>query len=133
MKISMNFFENFNTEFVRRHDFYSDELNVFFKNWNNIYFKNIPEAWIIVIDSMLTELAEINVKPDYVEQEFGQLLILYKLDNFPKTDEDKDIIRKAMEKIKLIDEDLYLFFDIEPEQLEYLYFKTLGAAAPLYN
>lgn len=133
----MNLLEEFNTEFIKRHDFYSAELDVLFGKWESkVKLKNIPEAWIIPIDDMLLELEKINVFPDNIEQDFGQLLVLFKLnmlDSFSdkQISEFNQIFKETLEKIKSIDEDLYLYFDIDAEDVKFQYFKKFST--PLYN
>lgn len=108
----MSLLDSFNAEFVDRHDFYSDDLNILFGKWQNIKFENIPEAWIILIDNMLLDLSKFNILPKRITQSFGQLLVIWGfLDNI--TEIQENIIKSTSEEIKLIDEDLYLYFDID--------------------
>lgn len=124
----MSLLEQFKEEFIKRHDFYSDELNVLFSKWQGkTTFRDIPEAWIIPIDTMLCELNEQNFFPIEVEQIFGQLYVNFgsKAEGFTDDQEVvyKLIINKTVKQIKLIDEDLYLYLDIDPDSI-FLDFKN---------
>lgn len=118
----MSLLDDFNQEFIKRHDFYSEDLDLLFNKWQpKTLFKNIPEAWILPIDTMLSELNKENFFPKEVEQIFGQLYVNFGsiIDTFT-TDQEftyKAIIKHTVEQIKLIDEDLYLYFDIDPESM----------------
>jgi len=120
----MNLLEEFNTEFIKRHDFYSEDLDLLCSKWPRTKFKDIPEAWIIPIDEMLLELSMLNIFPISIQQRFGLFFVRYPeliLDedlvvDYNKIPEDKlylNIQLDANNKIKAIDEDLYLFMDIE--------------------
>lgn len=130
----MNLLEEFSKEFIKRHDFYSEDLDNLFNKWPKTSFKNIPEAWIIPIDEMLLKLSNINVFPIYVEQKYGLLFVQYqeydlKDDTHIHTSEIKEnqeflkIQGEAASKIKSIDEDLYLFLDLDFSDIELEYFK----------
>lgn len=135
----MNLLEEFNKEFIKRHDFYSEDLDVLFSKWQNkTTFTNIPEAWILPIDTMLLELNEKNLFPKRIEQKFGQLFVMFSkdvLNNFTELQqiEHDKIVNRTIEKIKLIDEDLYLYFDIEAETIYFQYLKENTASLPTYH
>ena len=126
----MNLLEEFNSEFIKRHDFYSTDLDILVNKWQNkVKLKNIPEAWIIPIDNMLIELDKINMIPDCIEQDFGQLLTLFNFDILDTYTEEQNntfntVYLKTLAQIKSIDEDLYLYFDIDPENIKSEYFKN---------
>ena len=130
----MNLLEEFNKEFIKRHDFYSEDLDLLASKWPKTQMKNIPEAWILPIDEMLLELSEIKIFPYCVEQKFGIMNVrYYELGREPDTTyysnqipDDKQFLKiqaKANGKIKLIDEDLYLFMDIDLYDIDIEYNK----------
>lgn len=90
-------------EFNKRHDFNSDDLKVLQNNFPNIKFKNIPEAWIVLIDSMLLELKKYNYIVNNVSQYFGHLII-----KSSNTDiKFKKIVAKYEKNLYSIDIDLH--------------------------
>lgn len=114
---SMNILDYFNDEFIKRHDFCSEDLKTLFSKWDAVKFKNIPEAWIIIIDNMLLKFKEYNMIPKCIEQSFGQLIVFWNFkDNISQIQED--IIKSTSEELKLIDEDLYLYFDIGMDNIK---------------
>lgn len=130
----MNLLEDFSKEFRKRHDFYSEDLDVLFNKWDKTSFKDIPEAWILPIDEMLLELSKINIFPISIQQQFGLLFVRYrelKLKEdlnikYSEISEDKSYLKiqsEAYYKIKSIDEDLYLFMDLDLNDIEIEYNK----------
>lgn len=108
----MSLLDTFNIEFIKRHDFEDSDIDVFINRWKNkTIFKSIPLAWIVPLDTMMFELNKRNYVVKSVSQEYGQLIVMVPIDhNALKAFE---IIGVAKEKIKDIDKDLYLLFDID--------------------
>jgi hypothetical protein len=53
--ISIN---DFNKDFIDRHDFEYDDSKFLSSKYPNIKFLNIPEAWVVVIDIFLEKMQE---------------------------------------------------------------------------
>ena len=131
----MNLLEEFNKEFIKRHDFYSEDLDLLASKYNKTKLINIPEAWILPIDEMLLGLSNINIFPIYVEQKFGMLFVKYneiKENSLEYQYNPNDIPYDKLYlkfqdtaniKIKFIDEDLYLFMDIDLYDIDREYMK----------
>ena len=88
-------------EFQKRHDFNSEELDVLNNNFPNVQFKNIPEAWIVLLDKMLRETGTDHVKS--VEQHCGLLCVS---ETKPR-ELDLSIVDKYEKRLYKIDEDLH--------------------------
>lgn len=95
--------EEVKKEFSIRHDFEDDDLDILKERWSNIIFKNIPAAWIIIIDEMLC-LLRYNNPIKEIHQEFGQFITLFSRELNPK---QQQIIKRAEISIYNIDKDLY--------------------------
>lgn len=92
-----------NKTFNYRHDFDAQDLKVLKNNFPEIIFKDIPEAWICKIDSMLLSFKNIeNIKE--VKQSCGFLFVKGKkeLDLH-----DKNLIETSEKDIYQADSDLY--------------------------
>ena len=94
MNLVMNLLK-YKKEFDSRHDWDSEEETQLKTNWPNICFENIPQAWIIPIDKILSKNNHDSVKE--IKQYYGQVIVL------PRN----DILEKKLDNIlKNIDIDL---------------------------
>ena len=50
-------------KFLDRHDFVDEDIKVLAKNFPNVLFHHIPQAWIIPIDEMLRDIFEFDKLP----------------------------------------------------------------------
>jgi GMP synthase PP-ATPase subunit len=108
----MSLLDTFNEEFVKRHDFEDSDIDVFINRWKNkAIFKNIPLAWIVPLDTMMFELNKRNYVVKSINQEYGQLIVTVPADH--NALKAFKIIDVARDKVKDIDKDLYLLFDID--------------------
>lgn len=98
--------EQFNTEFINRHNFTYEDIDFLPKKYYYIAFKDIPEAWVCPIDLALEKLQD-PMKVMKIFQYSGFLII--DCDNI--LNEDRKILNELDQTIRLIDYDLY-------EQLE---------------
>lgn len=100
--ISIN---NFNDEFIKRHDFIYDDLSFLSKKYPKIIFRNIPEAWVCEIDHTLSVITN-PLSLRCISQIMGFLV----LDgSFNET--DKALIKELEQKIMSLDIDLYKDLD----------------------
>ena len=82
--------------FDERHEFGDDDLEVLKDRWPKVAFQNIPLAWIIPIDEMLSAMRYDN--PIYeMRQEFGHLIVLSR----PLKLNQKLIIQQAENLLKI--------------------------------
>lgn len=88
-------------EFYKRHDFESKDLEVLYNKFPKVSFKNIPEAWIVLIDKMLNEVGTYYIKS--VEQHYGLLCITETNPQYL----DLSIVDKYEKRIYNIDKDLH--------------------------
>ncbi len=97
--------ERFKRVFDSRHDFNDSDLCVLRNKFPRVKIKNIPTAWILLIDDMLQKC---NKDISGVDQYFGQLVISFNVtadqDSIQST---KKIVDKTEEKIREIDKDLH--------------------------
>lgn len=93
--------EKLGKEFNSRHDFKSEDLDILKSNFSNITFKNIPEAWIVILDSMLRELDTRYVYS--IEQHFGFICI----NENKNSNLNLSVINKYEKKLYKIDIDLH--------------------------
>jgi len=104
----MNSLKHVKKEFNHRHNFEDEDIEILKERWVNVEFESIPVAWIILIDEMLTYL-RYNNPISKIKQDFGQLIIQT---NKKPTEKQSAVIKLTEEKIRSIDEDLYIFCDI---------------------
>ena len=91
----------FKKEFDLRHEFQSEDLTTLKERWPNVKFVNIPEAWILILDTMLCKLRYHN-PVRVIRQDYGQLVVLHD----PLRQRQQKIISDAEEAIYAIDEDI---------------------------
>lgn len=99
--------------FNSRHDFNSSELNTLYSKFDQIKFENIPEAWIILIDELLSKVGDNII---CVSQKFSYLCINIKngLD-----DNKKDL---TLNTVKYFENKLYeIDADIHTNSLKEIY------------
>lgn len=87
-------------EFNHRHDFNDSDLDVLKQKFPSVSFRNIPQAWIIVIDDLLQTIWP-NVK--VISQEFGELCIQWVNDPVGLKH-----VAHAEKRLYMIDADLHL-------------------------
>lgn len=105
----MNLFE-FKQEFDNRHDFMDHDLFLLQERHRSvIVHDNIPSAWIVVIDELLSRFGRNQIIKE-VGQEFGQLILIF---NQETTDYQNKIIQEYEKKIKEIDLDLVKKHELE--------------------
>jgi len=111
----MSQLEEFKKIFDDRHEFGDSDLEILQDRYSAIEFVNIPTAWIIAIDTMLSGMRYYN-HVTQVRQEYGQLLVEY--DNNPEAqthiDRYQPYVTIAERKIYEADRDLYQQFNIQP-------------------
>lgn len=84
--------------FKYRHDFVSEDLDLLKQKYNNIEFKNIPEAWVVILDRFLEKHNKI-VK--CIQQYFGHLSIVYSCDIDLNVKKDQEKTEKRLQKIDM--------------------------------
>ncbi len=87
--------------FDERHDYSSEDLSVLQERWPEVKFVNIPDAWILILDTMLCRLRYDNPVRE-IRQEYGQLVVLHK----PLRKRQKEVIQQAERQIYAVDADL---------------------------
>jgi hypothetical protein len=100
------YFEQIIEEFNERHDFEDEDLKVLQQRHPNIQFNNIPTAWIINIDEMLSRIDDID--PTFiisVSQNKTSLCIKTRNNEIP-SGRIKDIIAASYNEISDLDGDL---------------------------
>lgn len=106
-KISISQLRN---DFNLRHDFESEDIDVLRKKFKAVSIQNIPEAWVVIVDSMLTEISCVTKG---VTQQYGFMCVLL----YKTFEEDvyagiKKTIESYEEMLYLIDEDLHNRLDL---------------------
>jgi hypothetical protein len=92
---------SFAKEFIFRHEFNDSDINVLKSKNKNIKFQNIPKAWIVIIDSMLSKIKS---KIKLVSQHCGFLVV----DWMEQPNQcDLDVIKIAEYKLYQADYDLH--------------------------
>ena len=103
----MSLIKGFKNEFDRRHDFEDSDLAVLKNRYPEVEIKNIPTAWIILVDELLYAFRCSNAITS-VEQHFGHLCVGLK--NRPEDKSKFETYRKTIayyeEKIRATDLDL---------------------------
>jgi hypothetical protein len=93
-------------EFNSRHDFDSSDISVLEKNFNGVTFENIPAAWIVPLDDLLSKLNLIVPKEVIkVYQNYGLLSIEFKsniINEYINT-----LINETQEELSEIDKDIW--------------------------
>lgn len=97
----MNLIE-FKKIFDGRHEFENEDINVFLDRWSGVKCSNIPAAWILPLDQMLSQFRCCNPIVE-IRQEFGQLVLI----NKEVTDKQQKMIDRAKRAIFLLDVDLH--------------------------
>lgn len=94
-------------EFDHRHDFDDEDLKILQERHPGVEIKNIPTAWIVIVDELLCAFRYNNAITS-VEQHFGHLCVSLK--NRPEDQGRFKTYRKTIahyeEKIRAIDLDL---------------------------
>lgn len=98
--------EQFSAEFSKRHDFTYQDFDFLPKKYSHICFKDIPEAWVCLIDSTLSMLEDIS-KIRTISQYHGFCVV--DCDNVSSV--DRTVLASLDSGLRLIDIDLH-------EQLE---------------
>jgi hypothetical protein len=94
--ISIN---DFNKAFIERHDFEYDDLNILSLKYPGVMFSNIPEAWVILIDSFLAKAKNSKIKS--ISQTMGFLIV----DGVSES--DMKFLKYLEDKIVQLDIDLH--------------------------
>lgn len=98
--------EQFSAEFSKRHDFTYQDFDFLPEKYSHICFKDIPEAWVCLINSTLSMLED-NTKVKSIKQYHGFCVVDY--ENVSET--DLTLLVSLDAGLRLIDVDLH-------EQLE---------------
>lgn len=98
------------TEFLRRHDFDEDDINILKNRYKNVKFANIPLAWCCIIDDTFQRLQSIE-SISKVEQHFGIMTFVF---HKQLNCHDKFLIQKLIEKSQFVDFDLYEEINTKP-------------------
>jgi hypothetical protein len=97
--ISMN---DFNKDFIERHDFVYDDSSFLSSKYPSIKFLNIPEAWVVVIDIALGKMRE-PFKIRSISQVMGHLSV----DVSKVSDVDQAVLKWLEKKLIELDFDLH--------------------------
>lgn len=92
----------FSAEFSQRHDFIYQDFNFLPKKYNNICFRDIPEAWVCLIDETLSKFEDIS-KVKSISQFHGFCIV----DCSNVSDTDQKLLIALDASIRLIDIDLH--------------------------
>jgi hypothetical protein len=93
---------DFNKDFIDRHDFEYDDSRFLSSKYPSIKFSNIPEAWVIMIDSALLKMKE-PLKIKSISQVMGHLSV----DVSDVSDVDRALLRWLEKKLIELDFDLH--------------------------
>lgn len=99
--ISVKYIE-FVKEFYNRNEISDSEIANFSKRYPKTKISNIPVSWIILLDSMMSELYSSGIYPRELYQRGGFLVI-----DGDNVDKSVDFIRLIESEIYQMDSDLY--------------------------
>lgn len=94
--------QEYNKQFIARHDFSYADIKFLPNKYSNILFKDIPEAWVCCIDDYLSRIKEHN-KVVSISQIYGFPVIQYENDINSK---DFEILKQLERTILCMDVDL---------------------------
>ena len=93
-------------EFNERHNFNSGEIELLRRNFPKVIIDNIPEAWVLPIDSFL----HITSNMKRLEQHWGFIVPTW---IEPPSEKDKKNFKELEEELYAIDGDLHQLLELE--------------------